>query len=252
MNADQILKLLAEKHAGDIFVPECKNGPTWGGTHFRLDAWVMNRSWSRMCMTGYEIKVTRSDFLHDQKLQTYLPLCHQLYMVAPKGIVHDNELPAEIGLMEVASTGNRLLTRKKAPHRTIDPPSELLIYILMCRSKIGEWYNFESVTEQWKRWLGKRDEDKELGYMVARKIRERAEQLENENIKLKKENELLQNIKTEMTKLGLSIGWHQAWDIKRRREELERAVPESLLTNLNALKRDCAEMLQELQKLKAA
>lgn len=45
--ASEILKLLAIKHSGDVFVPECKDGPTHYVSHSRLDAWVMARSWSK-------------------------------------------------------------------------------------------------------------------------------------------------------------------------------------------------------------
>jgi hypothetical protein len=65
VKSNDILKLLSEKHSEDVFVPECKNGSTWLSTHLRLDAWVMNRSWTKLKFTGYEIKVSRQDFLRD-------------------------------------------------------------------------------------------------------------------------------------------------------------------------------------------
>ena len=80
-----ILDKLKAKHTDDVFVAECKNGPTHTASHRRLDAWVMKKSWSPITMLGYEIKQSRSDFLQDNKWQAYLPCCHQLYFVCPKG-----------------------------------------------------------------------------------------------------------------------------------------------------------------------
>ncbi|GAG12604.1 unnamed protein product, partial [marine sediment metagenome] len=40
VNAREIVELLAAKHWKDIFIPECKDGPSWGGRPLRLDAWV--------------------------------------------------------------------------------------------------------------------------------------------------------------------------------------------------------------------
>lgn len=67
-----ITDLLIARHAGDVFVPECKNGSTWETYYsdqrlLKLDGWAMKKSWKNPCMTGYEIKVDRSDFLNDEK-----------------------------------------------------------------------------------------------------------------------------------------------------------------------------------------
>jgi hypothetical protein len=61
VSANVLLKALAQRHKDDVFVPECKNGPTQTGSHRRLDAWVMLKTWSPVTMIGYEIKVSRSD-----------------------------------------------------------------------------------------------------------------------------------------------------------------------------------------------
>lgn len=63
ITAKAILELLRAKHAEDVFVPECKTGPSQGHDHSRFDAWVMKKSWANAATIGYEIKVSRSDFL---------------------------------------------------------------------------------------------------------------------------------------------------------------------------------------------
>lgn len=44
MNASDVVSLIAARHTNDVFVPECKDGPTWGGGAMRLDAWAMRKS----------------------------------------------------------------------------------------------------------------------------------------------------------------------------------------------------------------
>lgn len=57
-----------------------------------------------------------------------------LIVVASAGVVRESELPEGVGLQEVSSTGQSLRTVRKAPHRAIDPPINLLAYLLIARS----------------------------------------------------------------------------------------------------------------------
>lgn len=173
MTADDMLELLRERHKEDVFVGECKNGRSWGPEgHLRLDGWAMNRSWSRMCWTGYEIKVSRSDFLGDSKWPGYLPLCNVLYFVAPRGVIKPDELPAEVGLLNPTGNAGRLQTAKKAPHRKIDPPVNLLLYLLMCRSTIDAPKRPKKL-EEWRAWLAEKEENRQIGHMCGEALRKR-------------------------------------------------------------------------------
>ena len=83
LTAKDILRLIESRHSGDLVVAECKDGPTHYARHRRLDAWVMRKSWSKPALYGYEIKVSRQDFLKDDKWPDYLPMCNELYFVCP-------------------------------------------------------------------------------------------------------------------------------------------------------------------------
>jgi len=65
----------------------------------RIDAYQFNR-WNKQAI-GYEIKLSRTDFLNDKKWEKYLKYCTKFYFVAPKGIIKKEELPNKIGLVEV-------------------------------------------------------------------------------------------------------------------------------------------------------
>lgn len=71
--------------------------------------------------------------MRDDKWQGYLDQCHQLYFVVPKGLLRPGEVISDqVGLMEVVG-GKSLVTRRKAPFRTIPNPWKLVHSILVNR-----------------------------------------------------------------------------------------------------------------------
>lgn len=90
----------------------------------RFDAWALNLWPSKnMLRRCFEIKVSRSDFLHEikhpEKRQAGLLVSNEFYFAVPQGLVQLDEIPAEAGLVEIGEAGT-LLVRKKAPYRTAD------------------------------------------------------------------------------------------------------------------------------------
>lgn len=181
--APEILELLRQRHAEDVFIPECKTGPSQGVDHSRFDAWVMKKSWANAATIGYEIKVTRSDFLRDDKWPNYLPFCNSLYFVAPRTAILPSEMPEGVGLLTVGENGGRLMTARKAAYRQIAEPAALLRYVLMCRATIVEdrtngGFKFPDRaerTERWRQWLDEKKSAREVGYLVAKALKKRIE-----------------------------------------------------------------------------
>jgi hypothetical protein len=212
LTADNILNLLRQKHREDVFVPECKGGPTWGTGHSRLDAWAMKKSWAHPLVWGYEIKVSRSDFLGDQKWHSYLPYCNEFYFVCPGKLIDPSELPAEAGLLWVASTGRQLMKKKASARRDVEVPEELYRYLLMSRVQIIDERDPLKACKQtreervvyWREWLENHRENKRLGYRVSRELREHVEQVESDNQRLKAENNALALFKQRLDELGVN------------------------------------------------
>lgn len=183
INAGMIEKLLSVKHRDDIFVPECKNGPTHTAGHLRMDAWVMKRSWANPLTIAYEIKVSRSDFLGDQKWHRYLDYCNEFYFVCPTGLIDPTELPAEAGLMYVAKTGTRLFRKKAAPRRKVQIPESLSKYLPICRMELAN-KNIstpDNPAAYWKKWLEEKEYEKDLGYLISQTIAREARKIKLEN-----------------------------------------------------------------------
>lgn len=163
-------ELIAARHSKDLIVSECKDGPTSGASHLRLDWWVMRRSWTNPAFIGYELKRSRNDFLRDDKWPGYLPLCNELWFVDDGAAIQAAELPESVGLLRPA--GSRFRIVRKAAYREIEPPIGLLLYVLMCRTKIkARWTETDGTTEDyWAAWLAAKHKRLSLGRSVSRKL----------------------------------------------------------------------------------
>ncbi len=248
--------MLGERHSKDVIVSECKDGATQTRSHSRLDAWTMRRSWSNPCFTGYEIKVSRGDWLNDQKWMSYLLMCNVLYFVCPAKLIKVEECPEQAGLIW-ATKGKRLYTKKKAPHRDIPDPTETLKYVLMARSDIdGPRAGMPVTTEEsgkrgfWKKWLKEQKVDRELGYRVGRTL---SAKIENEILDARRKNKLLQEKVEDLDGIkrmieGLGLRPEKYYDRSERsvRQAIERAdavLPDELLKTSDRL----IDLLQTLK-----
>ena len=196
--SDIVNVLMSTRHADDLCVPECKDGPSQGCRHRRFDLWVMKRSYSNPCCIGYEVKVSRGDFLHDEKWKDYLPLCNQLFFVCPWGMIQPSEVPANVGLLWVSKNIKTAYIKAKAEHREIEAPIGLMTYILMSRAKIvaPNANNAIDRTAYLRHWLNSESELKDLGYGVANRIRMQSEAIKRENKKLTAKIETLESVRS--------------------------------------------------------
>jgi hypothetical protein len=99
LNAEDILRFIESDHwNANYTVGVSEFCPYQEGR--RIDAFYLNR-WNRETK-GYEIKVTRSDFLGDKKWQQYLKFCTWFSFVAPFGIIKKEELSEKVKQPTVA------------------------------------------------------------------------------------------------------------------------------------------------------
>jgi hypothetical protein len=69
----------------------------------RIDALIIDtdHKWLR----GFEIKVSRSDFLNDEKWENYSSFCSSLSIVCPWGLIQREEISKPFGLLWVSRNG---------------------------------------------------------------------------------------------------------------------------------------------------
>ena len=259
MRADELLDALGERHAKDVFVAECKNGPTQTGSHRRLDAWVMLKTWSPVTTIGYEIKVSRADWRRDEKVGEYAGLVHLLYVVAPKDVVPRDEVPPGVGLLEPVGTQKRLVTRVKAQRREIEMPVSLLVYVLMCRAEIvrrgydptddGERrsYRYRMLAE----WAAEKSERRALNRLLGKKIRDQFDAQEQELRRLTQKLSMLEQVAARIRELGFDPEVPTgSWRVEQRIKELSREIPASLPRQLEQLSRTLGDVGAALRALR--
>jgi len=178
--AKDIKLALSTKHHRDFFMTEVKDGGTVSrkvGDLRILDAVALDKSWAHKCITGYEVKVNRSDFKGDNKFYSYIPLVHAFYIVTPTGLVDRDELPIDVGLIWYNPEKGSLLTKKKPPYRDIEINTDFLLYIIYNRLESDRHPFHSSRTEYFKEWLEQKRENRHIGYEVSKKLRQEVEHL---------------------------------------------------------------------------
>lgn len=142
VTAAQILRHIEKLYAKELppwaFYPEVKNGPSWGQKGSKLyimDAIAIKQSWNRPCITGYEIKISRSDFLRGREtaLKEYTKYCHKFSFACPPGVVTLEDLKehGDVGLLYYSLEHDTLFTKRRAMYRKIDLRSPEVVGMLM-------------------------------------------------------------------------------------------------------------------------
>jgi hypothetical protein len=211
MTSGQIVELLRQRHAKDVFVDECKNGPTWIADDLLiLDAWAMPRSYSPLRTIGYEIKVDRADFEQDQKWVRYMECCHLFFFVCPAGLIRATDIPAGVGLIWVSSTGKLHVKQPSDPNHKPDPAAlnKLLTYVVMSRSRICHDNRGIEKTEPThmdllQERLKAAEEGKWLCDMVQGHIRKRWEDIGHREAAVKRARNDIENFERRLLRLGI-------------------------------------------------
>lgn len=175
----EITQALKTRHdrRGDYFASQVKMGPS--GSKI-LDAVAIPVTWSPRTIIGYEIKVSKMDFMNDQKYPHYMSTCHLFYFVVPKGLIKAADVPYEVGILEF-SNGN-LRQVKKPIYRKVEINTDMLLHCIFF--KVGD-YKRPKTRQEHLDDIKARVESKAFGSIISEKIRE----LERKNTSLKTKND---------------------------------------------------------------
>lgn len=195
MIAGEVANILQQaRHREDFVVTECKNGPTWFAQDMvRMDLVAVKKSWSKPMITAYEIKVSRQDFLSDDKWPQYLKYCDRFCFACPEGIIKKADIQAieikGVGLVYVYPDTGAVRTVVKPLNRQVPYDPDFLMYILLSKVASDRWPFFSNQREHWQAWHRQKLEDKALGSAVRSKLAKRLQDLAIENEKLKRDLE---------------------------------------------------------------
>lgn len=257
-SAGAILDLLRVRHSKDVFVSECKTGSTQDG-HQRMDAWAMPCSWTQWTTYGYEIKVSRSDFIQDMKWRGYLEYCHNFYFVCPWGLIAPTEIPEEAGVIWATRTMGRLYTKKKAPQREVQIPDTLYAYILMSRTQILPPWMSRTDDDQvhidqsryWREWLAKRRDGQELGHGVSRRVAEIVAKAQTAQYLAEKRVEFYEIFREKLRALGFDPDAPTSeWQLDKILKERMELVPRELEWKLERTRQAIEQLEAKIREIK--
>lgn len=250
VSSNEIKIALAEKHGDrEFFMTEVKNGPTGvaAGELLQFDAVAIYKSWSRQQIRGYEIKISRSDFLRNAKYSRYLPYFHEFYFVTPTGMVQRQEVEENIGLIWYNPQTGGLTTKKKAVYRDIEIDALMLYYIIMYRLESDRLPFHSTQAEYWKDWLNNKISNRDLGWQVNSKLLNQIRELEQENQRykhFKEEHKEYEEIIKVIQKHGI-----RTW--RNVPEALEKALTRSYPAELDTVLNQLQVAIKEIDKLKS-
>lgn len=107
----------------------------------RLDGVALEWQYGNMWVHGYEIKVSRSDWLRDAKFERYRKYCDTLTVVCPKGLIGRDEVPGDIGLMWYEPTTSILRFKRKPGYDAVEKDTSILKDRLLRAIVKSVWYD---------------------------------------------------------------------------------------------------------------
>lgn len=245
MKAYEIKKALSERHTKDYFLTEALCGSA--GSQ-RFDAYAIAKSWAHPKYTGYEIKISRGDFLQDDKWRGYLPLCNEFYWICPKDLIKKEEIAEGCGLIYVYPETFAMRRVVKAQFREIGHPVEILLYALFWKEKSNRYPFFNDRAEYFEAWLKNRELNWQLGDKVSKAIREELDKLRNvqyKNEQLEKDlvsfNKLKELLRQESCRF-----YDDTEMLKEVTKRLRVTVPNDFLRSLKNIQEDSGRLISRL------
>lgn len=173
MTSDKIKKILLQKYSKKNYLCFTEMPTVTGHKKKNYIDFYTIGVWKNDSIVGYEIKISRQDFLQDvrdfkNKQGAALRATEQYYYICPWELIQPNEVPENVGLCWV-NKGYKIVTKKEAPFRPKeDLPAEFIKSLLrknatkVKRTNYPIKYLFEEMSEN--------DMDKLVDKMVKEKL----------------------------------------------------------------------------------
>lgn len=210
------------------FITECKTCSTYFPDPqglLKFDGLAVTKSYTKPNIIGYEIKVSRSDFLQDNKWHLYLQYCNEFYFVVPTGLVKKDELPENVGLIYYNPDTKNLRTVKKALYRQIEEPVGVYKYIIFSRLEQDRIPFYEDKAEYAKDYLEDKKDKRYVGSALGTKLAQDVQEANQKIYRLQSaENQLEAWEKVKKVLDAHNILPWRWWDNDSWLKELERLL----------------------------
>ena len=247
VTAVDIKRALSIRHGADFFTTECMSGPSGQGV-FRFDAVAIAKSWTKPTITGYEVKVTRSDFKADNKFYAYLPYFHELYIACPKGMIKREELPESIGLIWYNPETGAVRAKKRAPYRNIEIDPEMLLHIFYSHMRSDRLPFFgNNRLDFCRRYLEEKSEMRGIGDRLGTTM---AKKIDEQNRMLKRyahsagDLKVIKTVEEILNKHGIYY-----WSQENLAEALDTALSRSYPQDLDRIRDRMKRTLEQLDQI---
>jgi hypothetical protein len=250
----EIITALKKRYELDScgFFPEVPTGHDVNGD-LRLDGVNLQRSGQDLHVQGFEVKVSRSDFLRDNKYHLYSQYVNALTLVCPSGMIQREEIPEHIGLMWYTPSSRSLRYRRK-PTWDMTTDTQAVRNSILTRLA---WHNTGSRYlehyETAQQYLDEKADWKHVGHYLGTKMAKRLEQLEYENADKQDEDQRIKADRYDkliriLRKHGYTVYdllIHDVKDYQMLDEQLDHAIPfdpldmylDDIVTSINRILR---------------
>jgi len=225
----------------EMFFAGVNLGPAGHGLR-TMDAIWFRKSWTRPRITGFEVKISRSDFLRDDKWPEYAAVC----------VLSRNEIPGTAGLMVYNPESGALSVQKGAPHTDRELDQWLLMYLVMSKTE-PKWHPFYSSEREYlEAWVDDKADRKALGRMVGTRLALRLEDLEIENDRLKRDVERLRETSRAYNEIVGVLRKERGWRYGTSAvDQFKRLLAEPIpLAELDEIERGLQQVQRAVKRLR--
>ena len=251
LRADEIIRVLQRRHRRDLWFTEVKDGSTWlRDHHVRLDALAIRPSWTQPRLTGYEVKVTRSDFLRDEKWDAYLPLTHQFSFACPWDLIQPEELTTDVGLYWVSPEGRIKQVRKPVLRPMRELPTALLYYVILSRLDSEHHPFFSGAREAIEAFLADKTARQELGRSFRSRLVRQVTELQQTLRQTQKERDMAVKRWEERAQTCRDLGLpSDPWSFRSAIQRLQAGTAGVEDRRLTALVETAQDLLRQIHQL---
>lgn len=231
IDARHIRHLLEVRHHRDLVVAEC---PLNEGGGLRADLWVMKKSWASPMTTLYEIKVSRSDFLRDDKWPRYLPYCNLLVFAVAPGVCTQEELPEGVGLIGLTKDGGALRTLRKAQWRASDPEGQSSVLKAVLMNRIMPRADPLTRDQRIEQWRERATGAAAVGCLMRGRMKKEFHEARFDAEQALRTSRELDEFRSELRAMGIHPG--SVWHMRQQLTQIQRdALGSSLRTAQEAI-----------------
>ncbi|MDF2499342.1 MAG: hypothetical protein K0Q77_56 [Anaerosporomusa subterranea] len=219
---------------GSVWLGQLSNNTSPG----LADVITIKPSYTRFCLSIYEVKVSRADFLGDirsEKWQRYLPHCHRFYFATLPDVARKEDIPPEAGW--VVKGPNSWTYRKAAPARAVDIPEHTMLSLLFAKERDPRGLHLKKLRDaDWE--ATNRGRFTDIGKLVGKEVAKAyADRHEVKDKIIKLDNQIYEmdqylEAMREAIQLGLDMPkkkWLFVWHIKERLEQLKAEALKSII-----------------------